>query len=129
VFGCGDVSNNIPLVVSEIEIGLKSQRKVLVGEELAYLASIIENEALAVLEGVQKTSISVDVGVGFDRCNAKTKSLEEKTSTAGDNAFADTGNDSAAHKNNLHIDVLSFRSFVWFEELLELLLLLGGIRE
>jgi len=26
--------------------------------------------------------------------------------------FADTGNDSAAHKNNLHIDDLSVRSFV-----------------
>ena len=47
-FVCGNVSKNIPLVVSEIEIGLKSQRKFCVGVELAYLAAIVENEALAV---------------------------------------------------------------------------------
>ena len=47
-FACGNVSKNIPLVVSEIEIGLKSQRKFCVGVELAYLAAIVENEALAV---------------------------------------------------------------------------------
>ena len=47
-FAYGNVLKNIPLVVSEIEIGLKSQRKFCVGVELAYLAAIVENEALAV---------------------------------------------------------------------------------
>jgi hypothetical protein len=45
------------------------------------------------------------VGYYFDRSNAKTKSLEKETSATGDNAFADTGDNSTAHKNNLHIDV------------------------
>ena len=47
-FACGNASKNIPLVVSEIEIGLKSQRKFCIGVELAYLAAIVKNEALAV---------------------------------------------------------------------------------
>lgn len=75
---------NIPLVVSEIEIGLKSQRRIPVGEDLAYLASVVKNEALAVsgcvnqctaerlrshsLERVQKTSVGVDIRIGLIAC-------------------------------------------------------------
>jgi len=58
----------VSLVVSKIEIGL---------------AAIIENEALAMLERIEKTSVGVDIRIGFDRRDSKTKSLEKKTSATG----------------------------------------------
>ena len=60
----GKVDTEITLVVAEIEIGL---------------ATIMKDEALAVLLGVHGTSINVDVGVNLDSGDLKAEGLEKET--------------------------------------------------
>ena len=58
------VDTKVTLVVAEIEIGL---------------ATIVKDEALAVLLGVHGTGINVDVGVNLDGSDLEAKGLEKET--------------------------------------------------
>ena len=60
----GKVDTEITLVVAEIQIGL---------------ATIVEDETLAVLLGVHGTGINVDVGINLDGSDLEAEGLEEKT--------------------------------------------------
>lgn len=60
----GKIDTEVTLVVAEIEIGL---------------ATIVKDEALAVLLGVHGTGINVDVRVNLDGGDLETQGLEKET--------------------------------------------------
>lgn len=60
----GKVDTEVTLVVAEIQIGL---------------ATVMKDEALAVLLGVHGTGINVDVGVNLDGSDLEAEGLEKET--------------------------------------------------
>lgn len=75
----GQIEAEVALVVAQVEIGL---------------AAVLEHEALAVLLGVHGAGVDIDVGVDFDGGDSKAHSLEQQASGRGDDAFADTADDT-----------------------------------
>jgi hypothetical protein len=71
----------VTLVVAEIEI---------------HFAAIVSHVDLTVLNWGHSTRIDVDVGVDLNAGDCETGGLEEQTSAGGDNALANTGDDTFA---------------------------------
>ena len=76
------------LVVSQVQIGLET---------------ILRHVALAVLVGVQRTWVDVDVGVKLLDGYLVAASLQQFSNRGGNNTLSQRGNDTACDKNILRI--------------------------
>src|SRR5919198_2627300 len=77
-----------PLVVAEIEIGLRA---------------VVEHEHLAVLERVHGAGVDVDVGVELLEGDPETAGLEEAPQRRGGDALPEAGGDSTRDENELPV--------------------------
>ena len=75
-----------PLVVAEVQVRL---------------SAIFGDENFAMLKGIHRSSIDVDVGVKLDRSNGITAIPEKPAKTRGCDSFADRTNNAARNENVL----------------------------
>ena len=79
------------LVVAEVEVGL---------------AAVVGDEHLAVLEGVHRAGVDVDVGVELLHRDPEATGLEESAERRGGEALAEAGGHTTGHEDVLRQDLL-----------------------
>mmetsp|Transcript_468 Transcript_468/g.1420 ORF Transcript_468/g.1420 Transcript_468/m.1420 type:complete len:306 (-) Transcript_468:195-1112(-) len=85
-----------------VPLQLDVQKPFVVAKIQIDLTAVIQHEHLPMLKGRHCPSISIQVGINFDRCHSEATSLQQDAGAAGGDALAQPAHHATRHQHILH---------------------------